>query len=404
MFFGFAKTKSVPIFKHHKKFTLLLIMQQGISYWEQQNFFHADVIIVGSGIVGLNAAIALKTSRPNLAVTVLERGFLPTGASTKNAGFACFGSISELIEQEKISGTDGLHQLISKRWNGLQKLRKLVGDRHLSFYNFGGYELFVPAQQKLAADCVSKISHFNHLIKDIVLQSDAFALENAKIDQFGFKNVNSLIANQLEGQLDPGLMMKSLLALAGSQGVQVLNSCTVNAIDNEAAGVVLQTSQGLFKSKKVLLCTNAFVNELLPHLEVKPGRGQVLVTKPIAKLKLKGTFHYDKGYYYFRNIDNRVLLGGGRNLDFKAEATTAFGETPLVQNALENLLRDVILPENDFEIERKWSGIMAFGQQLSPIIEEVKPNVFCAVRCNGMGIAIGTQTGQEAAEMVAQSL
>jgi glycine/D-amino acid oxidase-like deaminating enzyme len=50
---------------------------------------------------------------------------------------------------------------------------------------------------------------------------------------------------------------------------------------------------------------------------LKPARAQVLITKPIDSLKIKGTFHMDRGYYYFRNIDNRVLIGGGRNLDLK---------------------------------------------------------------------------------------
>ena len=43
-------------------------------------------------------------------------------------------------------------------------------------------------------------------------------------------------------------------------------------------------------------------------------------------------------------------------------------------------------------------------EKLSDNIKEVKPNVFCAVRCNGMGIAIGSQTGQEAGEMILNSL
>ena len=58
---------------------------------------------------------------------------------------------------------------------------------------------------------------------------------------------------------------------------------------------------------------------------MQPARAQVLITKPIKNLQIKGTFHLDKGYYYFRNIDNRILFGGGRNLDFKTEETSEFG-------------------------------------------------------------------------------
>lgn len=379
-------------------------MISNLSYWEKKNFFHADVIIIGSGIVGLNAAITIKKNAPKLSVMVLERGFLPAGASTKNAGFACFGSISELIEQERQTGTDGLHQLITKRWKGLLKLRKLLGDAHISYQNYGGYELFRPEQSNLTEQCVAKLSHFNRLIEDIVLQKDVYITASTKIRPFGFNQVDELIENRLEAQLDPGQMMKALLTRAQALGVQVYNNCKVTSLNNEENGISITANDTLFKCKKVLLCTNAFVNEFLPELNVVPGRGQVIVTKPIANLKIKGTFHYDKGYYYFRNIDNRLLLGGGRNLDFNAEQTTEFGATELVQQALQNLIKEVILPETPFEIEHKWSGIMAFGEQLAPIVKEVKPNIFCAVRCNGMGIAIGSYTGEEAGELVMKSL
>jgi len=380
------------------------MMSPQISYWEKVNFYSTDVIIVGSGIVGLNAAIAIKQQQPNISVTVLERGFLPSGASTKNAGFACFGSISELIEQEKICGTENLHTLVKKRWLGLQKLRSLIGDTKLALQINGGFELFKKEDESLTEECVSKIGHYNHLIKDITHEIAVFETANEKLGSFGFGNINGLISNKLEGQLDPGKMIKALVEIAASLGISILNSCEVTAFEEDENGQVIFTSQGNFIAKKLLFCTNAFANQLFPQLSLKPGRGQVMITKPVENLKWKGTFHYDKGYYYFRNVGNRVLFGGGRNLDFFTEETHQFGETPLVQNTLLRLLKEVILPETTFEIEQKWSGIMAFGPSLSPIIEEIKPNVFCGVRCNGMGIAIGSQTGQEAADLVLNSL
>jgi glycine/D-amino acid oxidase-like deaminating enzyme len=189
-------------------------MIANLSYCEKKNFFHADVIIIGSGIVGLNAAITIKTESPKTSIMVLERGFLPSGASTKNAGFACFGSISELIEQEKLTGTDGLHRLISKRWRGLLKLRKLLGDECISFQKNGGFELFRANQYLLAEECVANMSHFNALIEDIVLQKETYIESNQKIKKFGFNSIDCLIECQPEAQLDPGMMMKALLAKA----------------------------------------------------------------------------------------------------------------------------------------------------------------------------------------------
>src|ERR1700712_3292665 len=94
------------------------------SYWEKTEFTNnADVIIIGSGIVGLSAALHLKKQRPALKVLVLERGFLPSGASTKNAGFACFGTISEQISYLKRSSEEEVSRMAHYKWRGLQQLR-----------------------------------------------------------------------------------------------------------------------------------------------------------------------------------------------------------------------------------------------------------------------------------------
>ncbi len=63
---------------------------------------------------------------------------------------------------------------------------------------------------------------------------------------------------------------------------------------------------------------------MISDLELMPVRSQILLTEPIENLKLKGTFHYDEGYIYFRN---RILLGGARNLDFQTEETTELETT-----------------------------------------------------------------------------
>ncbi len=375
-------------------------MENTFSYWEKESFFNFDAIIIGSGIVGLNAAIELKKLKPILKIAVLDAGFLPTGASTKNAGFACFGSISELIEQEKLLGTDALYSLVKKRWEGLKRLRNNLGDSSIDYQNNGGFELFKKEEKISAQYAINNIEYYNSLIKDITQESCSFTINDAKIKQFGFSNIISLIENKCESSIDTGKMMFQLVRLATENGITIFNSCKVEQLHSEHNISSIITNQGLFKAKKILVCTNAFSKTLIPDLEIEPGRGQVIITKPIHNLKLKGTFHYDKGFYYFRDINNRVLLGGGRNLDFNTEKTTDFGTTPLIINDLNNLLENTILPNTKFEIDYTWSGIMAFGSGLEPIIKQLDSNLFCAVRCSGMGVAIGSQTGTDLANLV----
>ena len=372
-----------------------------LSYWEHQSFFGpADVAIIGAGLVGLTAAIYLKQQRPSWRVVVLERGALPSGASTKNAGFACFGSISELLEQEK---RGNLQAVVAARWAGLGRLRALLSDAALDYQPVGGYELFRHEEAPLAAECRDKIDYFNTLLAPVVGHARTFRDASAEAGQFGFAGVDTLLKNEHEGSLDAGRMMRALLAHAWAADVPVLTSCAVKNVESTAAGHHLFLANGAtVAAGQVLLATNAFATELLPELAVTPGRGQVLVTEPLPEVRLPGTFHYDHGYAYFRQLaDHRILLGGGRNLDFPAEETTAPGLTPTVQHYLENLLHEVIVPGQRPRIDYRWSGVMGFGPALAPIIDWVRPGVLAAVRCNGMGVALGAGIGWEAAQKLA---
>jgi gamma-glutamylputrescine oxidase len=384
-------------FEHH---TINYSLSGNIfSYWERTAFIdYADIIIIGSGLVGLSAALHLKKREPALKALVLERGFLPTGASTKNAGFACFGTVSEQLAAIKRSSEDEVLRLVDYKWRGLQRLRQNLGDENIDYYQHGGYELFLDSETEHAGYCLSQIDYLNHLLKPVT-GKPVYSAADGKIADFGFKNVSGMIYNPFEGQIHTGKMMRTLLNKVYDHDVLVLNNCSVEQIEQEDGHVGLITSQGNFKAGKAILATNAFANQLFPDLKVIPGRGQVFITKPVAGLKLKGTYHFDEGYYYFRNIDGRVLFGGGRNLDLKAEETWEFGQTDAVKNKLAQYLDEVILPGQNPEIDYWWSGIMGFGEDITPIVKQVEPNIFCAVRCNGMGVAMGSLVGEEVAEL-----
>ena len=140
-------------------------MEPPFSYWEQTQFINnADVVIIGSGIVGLSAALYLKKKEPNLNVLVLERGFLPSGASTKNAGFACFGTVSEQMAYLKQSSEQEVLRLVDYKWRGLQRLRENLGDTNIDFYQHGGYELFKDDEQLRAEECFDQLTYFNTLL------------------------------------------------------------------------------------------------------------------------------------------------------------------------------------------------------------------------------------------------
>lgn len=378
-------------------------MAMQFSIWEKETFFaHQDVVIVGSGFVGLWSAFYLKKKHPKLKITILERGLTPAGASTRNAGFATFGSLSELAWDAQTMGTDKMLQVTEMRFKGLERIQKYFSTKKIDFNLCGGYELYddgVITSEKLQEN----IAYLNSLLKPVTATKKTFRLADEKIRPFGFGKTKHLVENKQEGYLHSGKLLQALLQKVQGLGVTVLNGIEITGLEKGDKNVTLHIAQGFTLSgSQLLLCTNAFTKQLLPELDIVPARGQVLLTSPIKNLPFCGTFHSDEGFYYFRNLGNRVLLGGARNKAFADETTTDLSTTDFIQQELEKYLVEVILPhfQNQYRIEHRWAGIMAFGREKTPIVQQIENNIFCAVRMNGVGVALAPIVAEQVTEMM----
>ena len=374
-----------------------MINIQNLSYWEKESFIrHSDYLIIGSGIVGLSTAIYIKQREKHKKVTVLERGYLPTGASTKNAGFSCIGSPSELLDDLRSSSADEVFATVEKRWKGLLNLNQLLGEENIGYQSLGSHELFSEKDESVYHQCMDQLDYLNAELSRITGKSFVYRAADEICEQSGFKGFNRAISHAAEGQIDTGKMMQTLLKMATDLDVQILNGIEAREIlDNEVV-----TNFGEIPFKKLVVCTNGFASQFFKDEDVEPARAQVLVTSEIADLKMQGIFHFDAGYYYFRNIGKRILLGGGRNLDFEQERTSEMLTTEKIQTALQKILKENILPYTNFEVEHQWAGTMGVGKTKTPIIKQVRENVYCGIRLGGMGVAIGSLVGKELAHKI----
>ena len=370
-----------------------------LSVWEKESFFApADIIIAGSGLVGLWSAYYLKKLAPKLTITIVDRGLIPTGASTRNAGFACFGSLTELIANREEMGEDQLLQLVEWRYKGIKRIRKTFDAKAIDYQRNGGYELLTRADPN---ELRSQIDSFNRLLKEVTGHQKTYRLQNGLIDTFGFTGIQHLIESSAEGQLHSGKLCQALLRLVQSMGVTVLNNIGITGYEKVNGRVLLHTQLDFpLHSSQLLVATNAFARQLLPQLDITPARGQVLVTSPIDGLPFKGTFHFDEGFYYFRDLGGRVLLGGARNKAIEEETTTEMEITDKIQQELERFLNETVLPGRHFTIEHRWSGIMGMGGEKMPILKAINDHVFCAVRMSGMGVALAPVIGEKVAALM----
>jgi glycine/D-amino acid oxidase-like deaminating enzyme len=406
--FGAGRKKMIAHFAHDKicRFELIINNQEMLSYWERESFLHYDHIVIGAGIVGMSTAIELKALYPKASVLVLERGLLPAGASTRNAGFACMGSATELLDDMESMSTEEVVSLFALRKRGLDLLRQRLGDARIDYHANGSYELI--SEQEMGA--LEKLDMLNQLLLPIT-GKPAYVSAHHKISEFGFAGAyaHGLIENTCEGELNSGKMMRALTDTAISVGVEIKTGASVTRYE-EGQHHVTVTVHDAFRKEQwrmhcttLSICTNAFTKHLLPDEDVVPGRGQVMITKPITGIKFKGVYHFDKGYYYFREIDGRVLFGGGRNLDFDTERTTEIDLNQQIQQDLVQKLSAIILPDIPFEIDMQWSGIMAFGASKYPVVKAISKRVFGAFRMGGMGVAMGSAVAFDLAQIISQN-
>lgn len=377
-------------------------MKMPLSFWEQESFLNYDVVIVGAGITGLSTACSILEQASKVRVLVVEKSMFPSGASTKNAGFACFGSLTELLTDIDVMGKQRSFSLVEKRYRGLKKLRTRFTDQELGYEPLGGYELLNKSQVAL----LNRLGEVNALLFPI-FEENVFSEVTAKISDFGFNTsaFQAMLFNGFEGQIDTGKTIDSLWRRASELGAKILTGVTVTNLQGDEVITSSPTGETIsFNAKQIVVCTNAFSKTLLPQLKLAPGRGQVLISKPIKNLPFQGTFHMDEGYYYFRNVGERVLFGGGRHLDIETEETLHQGINPKINDELLRILTNDLLPNFKVEIAHQWSGIMAFGDVKEPIFERINAHTIAAIRLGGMGMALGSEMGEIAAEEVLKAL
>ena len=377
------------------------MLQRAASYWETNRTVGSfDVLVVGGGMVGLWTAYHLRKQSPALHIGIVEQ--FPSGqagASTRNAGFACFGSPTELLDDMRYESREDSITRLKWRYSGLQAWRSQFSDSDLGWQAGKGYEIFSPSQSQEWEGVLQNLDSLNELASAAEIPGTVYQEVAPPIS-----SLLGCISIEHEAGLHAGMAHHALKSAVQSAGVEFLHGVEIpnqSQWRRDGASWQLPTQQGRLNALHVVLATNAWTGALLNRTDVIPGRGQVLLTQPIPNLPYRGTYHADEGYLYFRNLGDRLLLGGGRNAFRQDEETLSGESTAHVQGYLEEYLRTVLLPGQAVEISERWAGTMAFAPNGSkmPLLES-QNGLTVVARMGGMGVALSPEAGKKAAALV----
>lgn len=228
-----------------------------------------DVVIIGAGIVG--AAVAFFAASAGLSVTVVERGSIASGTTSR-----CEGN---LLVSDKEVGPELELALHSQRiWRG--ELAEHAA--RWEFESKGGLVVAATAPGKAALDSLAVHQRGLGIRADDVPDSEALR----GIEPYLNPELVGGVFYPDDAQVQPVLAAHHLLRLARDRGARLVTNTEVTGIRIERGRAVgIQTRDGRIDAGAVINCAGPWAGDIAAlagvSVPVLPRRGFVLVTEPV---------------------------------------------------------------------------------------------------------------------------
>lgn len=344
-----------------------------------------DYAIIGGGIAGVSTAYWLFKQDPHLKIAIIEKDSLGCGASGKNAGFVTCGSTEHFI---KLKDQFGLEKAV-EIWKFSEKNRQLLLD-HIIQEKADKLDFKVTGSCTVAAN--SERWQYYQAIAPVMKAQGIDVYEvNANVmhDDFGVTGFEGGIVYAGDGYIHPIKLLNEILQ---NTKVYVHEQTELKEVIKSSTGYVLKTSKRDIKSAKVIMTVNAYLPLVNPQFNslIVPGRGQILLTKPLAPF-VKGPCYLTKHLCYFRQLPSgELLIGGFRNLDAETEKTHNDDITDIIQSSLFDFVKKHFRMGARAEIKRQWAGIMGYSPDGQMIIGSLDkdPDLNYIAGCSGHGMGL----------------
>ena len=340
--------------------------------FEERRLAEVDVEIIGAGITGCSAALAL--AQAGLRVRVRDQRGVAEGASGRNGGFALRGGAARYDVARETYGADAARDLWRRTEDELTELELMAGD---AFRRTGSLRLAADEEER---DEIR--SEYEALV------ADGFAAEwRDELPPMLRKQFCGAIFHFGDGVVQPARLVRRIAAAAAEAGAEIRTGERVESLDE-------------LRADHVVIATDGSGRGLISELDdaIWPARGQVVATEPLAE-RLFDYPHYARhGFDYWQQLpDKRIVLGGFRDFSILAEMTDEEVTTPEIQGALDSFLVELL--DESPRLEYRWAGIFGLTQDLLPLVGPVPGHegVWVAAGYSGHGNVMGFMSGRLAA-------
>lgn len=334
----------------------------------------ADVVIVGAGIAGI--ATAYHLTQAGVKPVVVEARTVAEAASGRNAGFLLAGVADNFVVAARRYGDDRAMRI----WRFTRHNQELVRD--------------IVERERIACDLAwngsAQIAGDDEEWAEIRESADRLKKEGVRVR---LTPDDRAAIYEEDGELHPVCYVRGLARAAVEAGARVHNRTGVTAVSARE----VRTDRARITAGAVVVCVNAYSQHLVP-LRVRPVRGQMLATAPVAHRVFDRPAYANRGYRYWRQrADGSLLVGGWRDTAADEEVGEDEKTTPRIQEQLERFLRHHAA---EAKVTHRWAGTMGFSHDALPYVGRLETGVFVNAGFTGHGMAFATATGELIANLV----
>ena len=358
----------------------------------------ADVVVVGSGVTGLNAALEL--AKAGVTVAVLEQQEIGWGASSRNAGMMSAGVPASTAYQLRNYGPEKTRQLFLWSADAVDYVEKVVENEKISCdfdrcgavflaCNLGHYEELRAYKQELERD--------HEFSGTKLLPADQLQAE------IGSSIYAGGLVNDFSAKLDPAKYTYGLAAAAANHGAGLVEYAEVTRIRPLKSGYAIETTQGDLKAGEVLMATNGYTTRVTPKIRqgIFPAGSYIIVTEPLPLELQQELVPTGRNFedlrtflnYFCLTPDGRVLIGGrsslSPDLDLRVSA-----------ERLHNRLLEIWPQVSGYEITHVWTGKLGISFDRLPHAGRLDGIWYANGYC-GHGLANGSYLGYELGQVMA---
>lgn len=369
----------------------------------QQGDAQADVVIIGGGFTGLNAALHL--AQAGVGATVLEAERVGFGASGRNGGFCCLGG--GMLDDATLDRKFGREERLGWRQAELAAIRQVedfITTRGVDVDRHSQGETQLAHRPRDFDEMRGKLDYYaeNYGVTARLTEKTDLAAEGLNA---GFEGA---ITVPLGFGLNPRKYVTALAQAAEEAGAVIYHNSPALNVTRRDGAFDVTTPTGRIRAERVIIATNGYSSDDLPPwlaARYMPTQSSVIVTRPLteAELAAQGWTSQQASYdsrhllHYFRLMpDNRMLFGvRGGLLSNPASEARALRRARVDFEAMFPAWRNVETPHG-------WSGMVCIARNRMPFVGEVpdQPGMFAGLCYHGNGVAMGSYSGALLADLV----